>query len=71
MIPCDEKLEGADCQSKLQSGDSKTFCCRDCGNKVTYENMAGYTINYKMDKEGNRATEANMEMICMQCFYKA
>ena len=55
---------------QLQRGVSKTFCCRDCGEKVTYENMAAYKINYKMDKEGNRATGATMEMICIKCFYK-
>ena len=64
-----EEIENSD-SFPLQSGVSKTFCCRDCGEKVTYENMAAYKINYKMDKEGNRATGATMEMICIKCFYK-
>lgn len=49
---------------------SKTFCCRDCGEKVTYENIAAHKIDYEWNKAGDKITGSTIKAICKQCFYK-
>ena len=49
---------------------SKTFCCRDCAAKATYENIAAHKIDYQWNKEGTEVIGSTIKAICRQCFYK-